>query len=88
MNTESETAETKSPITPGDWKVQDAFALYEIRPDGAKKNVAEVYEESDAHLIAASKDMYEALKYARRFLNKYIVDIKFIDNAISKAEGK
>ena len=88
MKTETEITETKSSITSGDWKCHNAFARYEIRPDGARKNVAEVYEESDAHIIAASKDMYEALKYARRFLNEKDVDMKFIDATLTKAEGK
>lgn len=44
--------------------------------------------QANANLMSASPDMYEALKYARRFLNEKDVDIKFIDKALSKAEGK
>ena len=44
--------------------------------------------EANAHLIAASPEMYEALKYARRFLNPEDHDLDFIDKALKKAEGK
>lgn len=38
-----------------------------------------------AHLFAAAPDLLEALKYAKRFLKKEDVDMKFIDDAIKKA---
>lgn len=39
-------------------------------------------------LFAASPDLYEALKYARRFLRPGDVDVAFVDAALAKARGE
>lgn len=44
--------------------------------------------EANANLIAAAPDLYEALCYARRFVNSDDVDTKFIDAALAKARGE
>lgn len=42
----------------------------------------------DANLISAAPDLYEALKYARRFMDPRTFDTEFIDKALSKAQGE
>lgn len=39
-------------------------------------------------LLAAAPDLLAALKYARRFLDEEDADLRVIDAAILKAEGK
>lgn len=41
----------------------------------------------DAALIAAAPDLLEALKYARRFLNREDHDAAYVDAVIAKAEN-
>lgn len=76
-------------INKEEWKCHNAFARFEIRADGAKINVAEVYKESDAHMISASKEMYEALKAIDNEMACFPQNVQDkLANAIAKAEGK
>jgi len=61
--------------------------LYRIA-DCRKSGLSDEENSANAHLIAAAPEMYEALKYARRFLNPKDQDVDFIDKALNKAEGK
>ena len=88
-------------FTPGPWKVRTTkddsgdyvLYLYDVHafPYGYKAGPVGICHDlmrpGDANLIAVAPDMYTALKYARRFLNKNDHDIEFIDNIIAKAEG-
>jgi hypothetical protein len=42
---------------------------------------------ANARLIAAAPDLYEALKYARRFLKPREHDTEYVDNVLAKAWG-
>ena len=91
---------TEEKFTPGSWHVRNngphwnnpSITNYDIAYSECGELVAEhVYEESDAHLIAAAPDLYEALEEAREFLVHLNVTgslIDQIDEALAKALGE
>lgn len=81
--------------TPGPWKVHKkpvriGFAEYEIHYSDDGECVADVvYEEGDAHLIAAAPDMYKALKdMLAAFGNTENDAIEKGRKALTKARGE
>lgn len=82
----------------GEWLLadNDKRFIYALNPQGYNSFYAHVHGphtsteelEATARLMRASKDLLEALKYARRFLRPYDHDVTFVDAAIAKATGE
>lgn len=71
--------------TPGPWSVRN----HEIQSVGSDGEMTAIcYGIANANLIAAAPELLEALKYARRFLNKADHDIDYIDAVVAKALGQ
>lgn len=86
-------------FTPGKWAAQKmpkpiGSANWQITFADDGEMVAEVvYEEADAKLMAAAKEMYEALKVAFKVMldgsiEQQVNALKLIELAIDKAEGR
>lgn len=80
--------------TEGEWRVVDRTTNgvkgYEICwSDDGECVTDHVYEEADAYLMAAAKELYEALKRCRfDSLNMSLADLEFIRSAMNKARGE
>lgn len=66
-------------FTPGKWRVVDRTTNgvkgYEICwSDNGECVTDHVYEEADAHVMAAAKDLYEALYRAMKFIESHVAD--------------
>lgn len=85
------------PYTPGPWKIVPRLhAEMHAAVIGAEGRLVVNLGDggnglaeqcANAHLIVTAPELLDALKYARRFLNKNDHDIAFVDNVINRAEG-
>lgn len=76
--------------TPGPWKIRaykDRGFAIDFNED-QEQIVDFVYEEADAHLIAAAPDLLEALEAVVRVADRATVEFDMARAAIAKARGE
>jgi hypothetical protein len=73
--------------TPGPWEVDGSKVCYDL--DGTKDNICNtVWQEANAHLIAAAPDLYEALAEIMDWVvNDHPASVK-ARAALAKARGE
>lgn len=60
---------------------------FSVRTDDGHR-VAVVYGEGNARAVEALPELIEALRYARRFVDRESCDVAYLDAVIAKARGE